>query len=578
MPHQTESTVSAEPAQATCHSSVADNWVAPNPTNAFVTGLKVSNSMAGGKVTFIPENGNTVNWYGCGPTVYDSAHMGHARNYITFDILRRIMEDYFGYNVNMCMNVTDIDDKIIARARELHIPPNQLARYYENDFWRNLQALNCKMPDIITRVSEFIPEIQKFILKIIDNGYAYESGGSVYFDTTAFRNSEKHVYGRMEPWSVNDEARVLEGEGSLGVVGEKKCPLDFALWKKAKEGEPFWESVWGRGRPGWHIECSAMASDALGFPIDVHSGGIDLRFPHHDNELAQTEANFNRPQWVNYFLHSGHLHIQGLKMSKSLKNFITISAILENYDPKIVRLLVLLHRWDQPMNYHPKGESMKEPAEIHRTLSNFFATMKTLIRKAAKLEIEWSTPGDAKMDMKCCTAANQHWNQQDRSLLVQLNACQSKVHSALCDNFDTPSAVGALQQLITDVNKYISEQSADEYKGTLLIKVTSHVHRLMRVFGLVESENIFGYVSEAAAGGVDQRFADVMDLLGEFRHQVRDQSRGLMKKSATMDDARDVARSLLGACDEIRDKRLTALGVRLEDQGEKGFMWKELNM
>lgn len=348
---------------------------------SYTTGLMLNNSMTGGKTEFIPVNGRRVNWYACGPTVYDSAHLGHARNYVTFDMIRRVLDEYFGYDVYLVMNITDIDDKIIKRSNEeKRANFLELAREFEFEFFNDMKALNIKMPDVITRVSEFIPEIIEFITTIISRGFAYESDGSVYFDVETFRADEKHVYGRMEPKSVADASRVLEGEGELGEhLKDKKSPLDFALWKKAKPEEPCWDSPWGKGRPGWHIECSVMASNTLGFPIDIHSGGIDLRFPHHDNELAQSEAHYDQTQWVNYFLHSGHLHIHGSKMSKSLKNFTTIQEILKNHSPRHVRMLFLLHKWDAPMNYSPET-SLQEAVAVDKTFANFFANVKARLR------------------------------------------------------------------------------------------------------------------------------------------------------------------------------------------------------
>uniref|UniRef100_A0A8C9LPZ6 tRNA synthetases class I catalytic domain-containing protein n=1 Tax=Piliocolobus tephrosceles TaxID=591936 RepID=A0A8C9LPZ6_9PRIM len=200
-------------------------------------------------------------------------------------------------------------------------------------------------------------------------------------DDKIIKRSRNHTYGKMEPESVKNEALVLEGEGDLGIVTKnKRNSYDFVLWKASKPNEPSWDSPWGKGRPGWHIECSTMASNILGNILDIHSGGIDLRFPHHDNELAQSEAFFDHSQWVNYFLHSGHLHIEGLKMSKSLKNFITIKNMLKTYTSNQIRILFLLNRWDGFMNFNPNGESMKQCIEIDKFITNFFALLNMKIK------------------------------------------------------------------------------------------------------------------------------------------------------------------------------------------------------
>ena len=202
-----------------------------------------------------------------------------------------------------------------------------LTKHWECEFFRDMEALGVRPPDVVTRVSEFVPNIVAFTKQIVHKGYAYETEGSVYFDTQAFHANPGHFYAKLEPWSASNAQLINEGEGDISqCLGRKKAPADFALWKKSKPGEPTWDSPWSQGRPGWHIECSVMASDILGSQLDIHSGGVDLAFPHHDNELAQAEACFDHPQWVNYFLHSGHLHIEGQKMSKSLKNFITIKV------------------------------------------------------------------------------------------------------------------------------------------------------------------------------------------------------------------------------------------------------------
>ena len=264
----------------------------------------------------------------CGPTVYDHSHMGHAKTYVCFDIIHRLMTDYFGYDVKLCMNITDIDDKIIMRANEQKKDFAEISRNMETEFFKDCEALNIKQPAVITRVTEYVPEIVAFIKKIIDNGYAYESNGSVYFNVVKYNDAENHSYAKLEPTNVGNMELLAEGEGALTAEGaktEKQSERDFALWKKSKEGEPFWDSPWGTGRPGWHIECSAMAGEIFKeYPIDIHSGGCDLKFPHHDNEIAQSEAYYDCDNWINNFWHTGHLHIAGKKMSKSLKNFTTI--------------------------------------------------------------------------------------------------------------------------------------------------------------------------------------------------------------------------------------------------------------
>ena len=298
--------------------------------------LHVINSLTTNKDKFVPSK-NTVTWYMCGPTVYDNSHLGHAKSYVQFDILRRIMTDYFGYKVHLCMNITDIDDKIINRSNEEKKEFFEFSRYWETQFFDDMAALNVRLPNVVTRVSEYVPEIVAFIEKIIARGFAYEANGSVYFNVIKFSKDPKHTYAKLEPTSFGDADKLAEGEGNLGAgqESEKVNKQDFALWKKSKPGEPSWDSPWGKGRPGWHIECSAMAHEIFkDFPIDIHSGGCDLKFPHHDNELAQSEAYYSCDNWINHFWHTGKLFIDGLKMSKSLKNYITIKQILKNHTAK----------------------------------------------------------------------------------------------------------------------------------------------------------------------------------------------------------------------------------------------------
>ena len=295
------------------------------------------------------------------------------------------MVDYFGMNVKLVMNITDIDDKIIRKAIEQKVDFKEISLKYETEFLEDMRRLNVALPDSITRVSEFVHEIVAFIETIINNGYAYESNGSVYFDVKKYSAEPNHTYAKLEPTSVNSKEKMAEGEGVLtnAETTEKRDAADFALWKKSKEGEPKWPSPWGEGRPGWHIECSAMAASIFKkYPIDIHTGGVDLRFPHHDNEIAQSEAYYKCDNWINNFWHTGHLHIQGKKMSKSLKNFLTIKQILEDFNPRQVRFLFLIHTWSTLMNYST-DKSLPEAVSKERKFTEFFRTVKACIRNSS---------------------------------------------------------------------------------------------------------------------------------------------------------------------------------------------------
>ncbi|XP_057563003.1 probable cysteine--tRNA ligase, mitochondrial isoform X2 [Hippopotamus amphibius kiboko] len=289
-----------------------EGWLQPA---GYDTGVKVYNSLTRRKDPLIVSSVDAASWYSCGPTVYDHAHLGHACSYVRFDIIRRILTRVFGCNVIMVMGITDVDDKIIKRANEMNVSPASLANLYEEDFKQDMAALKVLPPTVHLRVTENIPQIIAFIERIIGNGHAYSTvKGNVYFDL----QSRGDKYGRL--------VGVAPGPMGEPADSDKRHASDFALWKAAKPREPSWASPWGDGRPGWHIECSTIASLVFGSRLDIHSGGIDLAFPHHENEIAQCEAFHQCQQWGNYFLHSGHLHMKGKeeKMSKSLKNYITI--------------------------------------------------------------------------------------------------------------------------------------------------------------------------------------------------------------------------------------------------------------
>ncbi|XP_059166910.1 cysteine--tRNA ligase, cytoplasmic-like isoform X2 [Physella acuta] len=596
------------------------------PSNEGKTKLKLFNSLTRQKEVFIPQSGNTIKWYNCGPTVYDAAHMGHARSYISFDILRRVLSDYFKFDIFYCMNITDIDDKIIVRARQQYLlqqyidskpSPDQvkqdvesslkrlnskiadetdpdklnmltkmqqkvmalmdsgdagqnvrleeisdvlapwldktkgsgvtdnsifssLPKYWEEEFHKDMEALNVLPADVLTRVSEYIPEVVEYIQKIITNGYAYESNGSVYFDTTAFDTSPNHFYAKMVPEAYGDKKALAEGEGELTATesGEKRNATDFAVWKASKPGEPSWDSPWGKGRPGWHIECSVMASDVLGESMDIHSGGFDLKFPHHDNELAQAEAYFEHDHWVRYFIHSGHLTIDGCKMSKSLKNFITIREVLNKYTARQIRLLYLLHAWKDTLDYSEK--TMDVALEFEKTLSEFFLNVKDCVR---------SVPSSG-------TAAWSKWTEEEVKLNEKFQAKRQGVHEALCDNVDTRGAMDNLRELVSVGNSYMSAARSKQrvVNRSLLMNIAGFITEILKTFGAIPKDQSIGFPQGGSQStNVEEVVMPYLSAFADFRDKIRSIAK----------ETKDVA--VLKECDKLRDTVLPELGVRLED-------------
>ncbi|KAI8370507.1 tRNA synthetases class I (C) catalytic domain-containing protein [Radiomyces spectabilis] len=634
--------------------------------------LRLQNSMTKTKTDFIPKQGRRVTWYNCGPTVYDASHMGHARTYLSMDIIRRVLEDYFKYDVFFVQNITDIDDKIILRARQqylfnayqqsvqslnaeviqaveeawteyahgklgklegaselatsdwaafvLKMTPEEIAKailldekfkmnfsalqvsrealdhakqqlqngetskeaadnllrasqdivsawldkrkgsevndpkifrelpaYWEDMYFKDMEALNVRAPDVQTRVSEYIPEIIEYVQKIIDNGYAYVADGSVYFDTSRYDGHNGHHYAKLEPWSKGDTALIEDGEGSLGSkLQGKKSPNDFALWKASKPGEPVWDSPWSAGRPGWHIECSVMASAVLGDNMDIHSGGVDLAFPHHDNEIAQSEAYYDCHQWVNYFLHAGHLHVEGQKMSKSLKNFITIQEALKLYSPRQLRLFFLLHQWDAKMDF--KQSSMQETIQNENTMKNFFDNVKALSHRI-------KSDGSRGATELPNGGITHRYGDAEKQLSALLQEKQDRVHAALCDSINTPVAMDEIMDLITQTNKYMAN-GAKAVNVHLLGKVGKWITSMMKIFGVADSGADIGFGSTNQAGGnVEEILMPYLSALSGFRDQVR----GIARSKAPHTD-------FLKACDNLRDVTMVDLGVSLDDQ------------
>ncbi len=662
-------------------------WVKPKTeTPADEPVLKLYNTLTHSKVEFVPIKPHEVKWYSCGPTVYNVSHMGHARNYVTIDINRRILQDYFNYDVTFVQNVTDIDDKIILKAREEYLLKNytekqsgkitkeyvekvkeglgkyiaknlpdykgpaldygafrkwaeqldmkqlkisrpkvpmhvksclgafsavesatsgkadgeadgeqfkvfvdatrdvvmplldaelgstvtdpaifrNCAAFWERKFDEDMSRLNVMPPTVITRVSEYIPEIVDFVARIVKNGYGYATkDGSVYFNTAKFDAAENHTYAKNQPWSKHDLALIEDAEGSLS-LGHPESKLnasDFALWKASKPGEPAWESPWGKGRPGWHIECSVMSSDFFGQQMDIHSGGIDLAFPHHDNESAQSEAYFDCRQWVNYFLHTGHLHIEGQKMSKSLKNFITIGDALKKYTCRELRLCFALVQWNNPLDF--KDSLLAEARSLESAFSKFFQKVRAL-----------------QLDNQARLAAGEligkKFNAPEKKLFADLQECKKAVHAALCDNLATPVALRELADLVTRANSYISGAGVD-LRVDLLAQVSLYLTKMVRVFGFPVRQDGLGWVEDGNA-----TFSTGNAAGTGSKGQVSGQSQAVSAEAVAMpylqvlSRFRDLVRqtaiektglgSLLEACDKLRDEQLLPLNVVLDDR------------
>lgn len=344
-----------------------------------------------------------------------------------------------------------------------------LPRFWENEFHKDMKSLNVLAPDVLTRVSEYVPQIVKFIEKIIENGLAYNANGSVYFDVSGFDGKDKHFYAKLVPEAYGDTKSLIEGEGDLTTtsdqLSEKKSPNDFALWKTSKAGEPFWDSPWGKGRPGWHIECSAMASDICGPTLDIHTGGVDLKFPHHDNEMAQTEAHYGNDDWVKYFLHTGHLTISGCKMSKSLKNFVTIQQALVKNSATQLRLAFLLHSWKDTLDY--SENTMEMAVQFEKCLSEFFLNIKDLTRSGE------SDKPNSIFDL---------WTTVEGELQKKFNNSKTAIHASLCDNIDTRSVLDNLRELVSSTNVYIK---GEKLNRLLLKRIASYITDILYIFGAI---------------------------------------------------------------------------------------------
>ena len=378
--------------------------------------MKVYNTLTRKKEELVPITPGEIKMYACGPTVYNYIHIGNARPLCIFDILHRYLE-YCGYNVKFVQNFTDIDDKIIRRANEEHVDFSEISERYIKEFWTDADGLNVRHATINPKATENIDAIIQIISTLIEKGYAYEAQGDVYFSTEKFKD-----YGKLSHQPLED----LEA-GARIMVGEvKREPMDFAVWKAAKPGEPAWDSPWGKGRPGWHIECSAMNWRYLGDTIDIHCGGQDLIFPHHENEIAQSECFTGKP-FAHYWMHNGYINVDNVKMSKSLGNFFTVRDVAEKYGYEPIRYLLISAQYRSPINYSTD------------IIEQCISALNRLYTCRDSLDFELKNAADAEHD-------------GDKAIIDGFDKYREQFISAMDDDLNTADAIASIFELVRDIN------------------------------------------------------------------------------------------------------------------------------
>lgn len=466
--------------------------------------MKLYNTLTKQKEEFIPLEEGKVKMYVCGPTVYNFIHIGNARPMIVFDTARRYME-YKGYEVNFVSNFTDVDDKIIKKSVEEGVSAEEISQRYIKECKKDMADMNVREATTHPLATQEIDGMIDMIQTLIDKGYAYDVNGTVYFRTRKFEE-----YGKLSHKNLDD---LRSGERSLLVSGEdqKEDALDFVLWKPKKEGEPFWVSPWGEGRPGWHIECSVMAKKYLGEEIDIHAGGEDLVFPHHENEIAQSEC-CNGKIFARYWLHNGFLNIDNRKMSKSLGNFFTVREIGEQYDLQVLRFFMLSAHYRSPINFSRE------------------------IMESSKSALERIVTAVSNLKHLSETAGVDQASEQETALLEEMKTYRKKLEDAMDDDLNTADAISAIFELVKFANTHGGETSSREF-----------VERVRKE--IIELSDILGLIVEKEEENLD----DAIEKLIQERQAAR--------------KARDFKRA-----DEIRDE-LLAQGIILEDTRE-GVKWK----
>ena len=484
--------------------------------------LRVYNTLTRSKEEFVPRKQGRVDIYQCGVTPYDYTHIGHARQYVFWDMVRRYLK-YRGWKVFCVQNVTDVDDKIISKAGAEGVEPEEISEEYHRDFLEVMDMLGVERPDVMPKVTQHIPEIIKLVEGLIEKGYAYQVDGDVFFDVTSFPG-----YGKLSGRSIDD---MIAG-ARIEINPKKRNTMDFALWKSAKPGEPSWDSPWGAGRPGWHIECSALALEYLGSGFDMHGGGDELIFPHHENEIAQSEAFTGQEPFAKYFVHHAMLNIDDVKMSKSLGNFFSVRDVLKEFEPGVIRYFFASRHYRSPANY---GVEELEAADTAygRLVSTLDAGRRALAeadRAEAKAEREEETSGLA--------------------LMADAEEAERRFIQGMDDDFNTAVGIAALHDLARSINEFLhvtggmARYDREDLKG--LQKAVNTLETLGGVLGLFQ---------EAGFPGDSGLSESLVSLLIEVRNDLRS------KKEWAL-------------ADKIRDS-LKDIGIVLEDTST-GTIWKRM--
>ncbi|MCE7793840.1 cysteine--tRNA ligase [Salipaludibacillus sp. CUR1] len=448
--------------------------------------IKLYNTLTRRKETFEPMEEGKIKMYVCGPTVYNYIHIGNARPAVVFDMIRRYFE-YRGFDVQYVSNFTDVDDKIIKAAEEMGEDVMAIAERFIKAYHEDTGALGVKPADEHPRVTDTMPEIIEFIDRLTEKGYAYESEGDVYFRTRKF-----DTYGQLSHQSIDD----LQVGARIKVGEKKEDPLDFVLWKSAKPGEISWNSPWGKGRPGWHIECSAMVKKYLGETIDIHAGGQDLAFPHHENEIAQSEA-LNEKKMANYWIHNGYINIDNEKMSKSLGNFILVHDIIRQFDPEVVRFFIVNAHYRSPINFSDE--------QLNSAKSSLERIKTTYLNVSHRLE-ETADLGES----------TDRW-------LKEIKKYREQFTEAMDDDFNSANAVAAMFDLVKTANKYLEEKQTN--KGVLKAFLTEF-DDMAFVLGvrLGEEELLDEEVEQLIEERIEARKNRDFARADEIRDQLKDQN------------------------------------------------------